>query len=90
VYEIEVSPAAERDLKKLVEHISGDDFDHIKSAINGLSLEPRPNNVRKIRGTGSAYRIRVGNYRVIYDLIEKSKVLVILHVIRRSEDTYHI
>ncbi len=87
-YRIEVAPAADRDLQKLQDRIRRQDFDRLSNAINKLSMEPRPNGVRKIEGTGTAYRIRVGDYRVVYDIYDDQKLVLILQVTRRSETTY--
>ena len=88
LYKIEVSPAAERDIQKLKDRIRRDDFERLAAAIDKLATEPRPNGVRKIEGAAPAYRIRVGDYRVVYDIYDDKKLVVILQVIRRSETTY--
>jgi len=43
---------------------------------------------RKIEGSVTAYRVRVGNYRIVYDVYDDKKLVVILQVVRRSETTY--
>jgi mRNA interferase RelE/StbE len=87
-YRIEVSLAADRDLRKLKERILKQDFDRLGKAIDKLSEDPRPHGVRKIQVPVTAYRIRVGNYRVVYDVDDVKKLVVILQVVRRSETTY--
>jgi mRNA interferase RelE/StbE len=88
VYRLEVSPAADRDLDKLKGRIRRLDFDRLRLAIGGLPSDPRPHGVRKIRGAERAYRIRVGSYRVVYEVDDDDSVIVILQVARRSETTY--
>ena len=87
-YRVEVSPAADRELQKLQERIRKQDFDRLCKAVDKLVEEPRPQGVRKIEGAVTAYRIRVGNYRVVYDVYDDKKLVVILQVVRRSETTY--
>ena len=88
MYRIEVSPAADRDLDKLKGRITGQDFERLRGAVRGLAKEPRPQGVRKIKGEDKAYRFRVGNYRVVYEIYDKDNLVLILQVARRSETTY--
>jgi len=88
VYRIEISPAADRDLEKLKGRIRMQDFERLRNAIRSLAGEPRPQEVRKIRGTEKVYRIRVGNYRVVYDVYDTDNLVLILQAARRSEITY--
>jgi len=53
-----------------------------------LGGNPRPRGVRKIRGAEKAYRIRAGNYRVVYGVYDGDNLILILQVARRSETTY--
>jgi mRNA interferase RelE/StbE len=88
MYRIEVSPAADRDISRLKGKVLWQDFERLRNAINGLALEPRPYGVRKIKGEDKAYRIRIGQYRVIYEIYDKDNLVLILQVSRRSETTY--
>ena len=88
MYRIEVAPAAERDIEKLRARIKRNDFERIQAAITNLTREPRPQGVRKIKGAERAYRIRVGRYRVVYDVYDNDNLVLILLVTRRSETTY--
>jgi mRNA interferase RelE/StbE len=88
VYRIEISPAADRDLDKLKSRIRRQDFERLRNAVSSLAEEPRPQRVRKIKGAEKAYRIRVGNYRVVYEIYDNDNLVIILQVVRRSETTY--
>jgi mRNA interferase RelE/StbE len=88
VYRLEVSPAADRDFEKLKQRIQRYDFERLRAAIRDLTHEPRPCGVRKIKGAERAYRIRAGNYRVVYEIYDKQNLVVILQVARRTETTY--
>ncbi len=88
MYKLEVSPSADRDLEKLKGRIQKQDFERLREAVRGLAEEPRPLGVRKIKGADKAYRIRVGSYRVVYEVYDKDNLVLILQVARRSETTY--
>ncbi len=88
MYRIEISPAADRDLDKLKSRIRRQDFERLRDAIGDLAGEPRPQGVRKIKGAERAYRIRVGSYRVVYEVYDNDNLVLILQVARRSETTY--
>ena len=82
-YTVEITRRAQRELTKL----PMPDFQQISEVIKGLRDNPRPKGVRKIRG--SIYRIRVGDWRIIYSVFDKDKLVIIGKVVRRSEDTYN-
>ena len=88
MYRIEVSPAADHDLEKLKSRIRRQDFERLRDAVSGLAEEPRPQGVRKIKGAEKAYRIRVGSYRVVYEVNDNDNLVLILQVARRRETTY--
>ena len=88
MYRIEVSPAAGRDLDRLKKRIQRHDFERLRIAIGSLADEPRPQGVRKIRGAERAFRIRVGSYRVVYEVYDDENLVLILQVARRTETTY--
>ena len=89
MYRLEVSPTADRDLEKLNGRIIRQDFERLRDAVRGLAEEPRPHGVRKIKGEERTYRIRVGSYRVVYEVYDNDNLVLILQVARRSETTYH-
>jgi mRNA interferase RelE/StbE len=82
-YTVELSRRAQRELAKL----QMQDFLRVSEAIKGLRHNPRPKGVRKIRG--SIHRIRAGDWRVIYAIFDKDRLVIIGKVARRSEDTYN-
>jgi mRNA interferase RelE/StbE len=88
VYKLKVSPAADRDLGRLKQKIQRQDFERLRTAIRGLANKPRPQGVRKIKGTKKAYRIREGNYRVVYEIYDDENLVLLLQIVRRTETTY--
>jgi mRNA interferase RelE/StbE len=73
-YKIEVTPRAKRDLKTLSVRAR----QRVADQIDALRNNPRPQGCRKLKGREDFYRIRVGDYRVIYQI--EDKVLLILIV----------
>lgn len=58
----------------------------IKTAIAGLAENPRPQGYIKLKGE-EAYRIRVGNYRIIYE-IDDGKITVTVVAVGHRKDIY--
>jgi mRNA interferase RelE/StbE len=85
-YSIEISPAAERDLKKLKGELLN--FNKLIKIVDNLSIEPKPIGTRKIKGFQNTYRVRLLSYRIIYDVIEKDNTVIILRILKRDESTY--
>lgn len=81
MYEVYLERAAERDLKRLLPK----DFYQIIPHIQSLAENPRPAGCRKITGSKSDWRIRIGDYRVIYEIDEKAKAVKVMRVRHRRE-----
>ena len=88
MYRVEVSPAADRDIEKLRGRIQRHSLERLRSAIRSLAENPRLYKVRKIEGAERAYRVRVGDYRVVYEMYDKERLVLIIQVARRTEATY--
>ena len=81
MYRIFLERAAERDLRRLSREI----HDRIIRAIQGLAADPRPPGCRKLTGTQNDWRIRVGDYRVVYEIDDKAQVVRVNRVRHRRE-----
>lgn len=59
----------------------------IKEKVNDLSENPRPDGVKKLQGSKkeSLYRIRVGDYRVVYTIKDSMLVVLIIEVGHRKD-----
>jgi mRNA interferase RelE/StbE len=62
--------------------------DRITLAIAGLRQVPRPPGCRKVVGSEDGFRIRVGRYRIIYEVRDKQRLVVIMKVVLRAERSY--
>ena len=83
MYDVWLERTAERDLKSLPSYV----FQNIIRRIKPLANNPRPDGCRKISGSKNDWRIRMGAYRVIYEIDEKSKAVRIMRV-RHRKDAY--
>ena len=82
-YEVRLRRAAQKELDAL----SGRDYEAIATAISALERSPRPPRVKKLADSG-LWRIRVGQYRVVYAIDDGSRLITIVRVARRRENTY--
>mgnify|MGYP005844822221 CR=1 FL=1 len=57
----------------------------IGEAVDSLSQNPRPSGVRKLREHEGLYRIRVGHYRVIYEIDDQTRSILVTRVRHRRE-----
>ena len=83
-YRVELAPAAQRDLRRLPAEAQA----RLAAPIQTLAGNPRPSGVRNLRGGELTWRIRVGPYRVVYDIHDERTLVVVLRVARRNETTY--
>ena len=76
IYLVEYTPAAARQIRKLNKTIQA----RLKSKIAMLSENPRPHGSKKLKGLENSYRIRVGDYRVIYKIHDDVLLVIIMKV----------
>ena len=82
-FDVLFAPPATKELGRL----RADDAARLRRAILSLAFEPRPQGVLRVAGT-PYLRLRVGDLRVIYLLMEAERRVVITRVAKRSEHTY--
>lgn len=80
-HRVELSPAAARQLRKL----DGDAQRRIQAVVELLAKEPRPAGARKLVGGRGEWRVRTGNYRIIYEIDDGVLVILVLAVGHRRE-----
>ena len=81
MYDILLESQAERDLKRLPPQL----FRRIAESIKVLAHEPRPPGCRKLAGSGKDYRVRVGDYRILYEILDGPREVRIYRVRHRRE-----
>jgi mRNA interferase RelE/StbE len=87
-YGVELSPASERVFRKLPPDVKG----RVRKALERLAADAaKPGRiegktVKTIHGLdGPFYRLRVGDHRIMYDVIERDRVVLILGIVHRSD-----
>jgi mRNA interferase RelE/StbE len=81
VYRVLLERAAEKDLSRLSSEIHA----RVIAAIQALANNPRPPGCRKLAGSKHDWRIRVGDYRVIYEIADAIRVVRVNRVRHRRE-----
>ena len=84
-YRVGIAPAAKREIKKLAKKAPAADFKAIVDAIDSLGANPRPDGVEKLSGAEGIYRVRRGNFRIIYQVQDGKLLVVVVKVANRKE-----
>ncbi|MCK9304260.1 MAG: type II toxin-antitoxin system RelE/ParE family toxin [Bacteroidales bacterium] len=83
-YAIEIARSVESDLRK----IPVDKHEAFFIEIENLTTNPFPESrYKKLKGTKHSYRLRVGNYRILYE-VDSSERLITIYRIRHRKDSY--
>ena len=80
-YTVELTRSARRELEQL----DGPIVRRLFRRITALAVEPCPSGCRKLQGNDALWRIRVGDYRVIYAIDDQERVIDIFAVRHRRE-----
>lgn len=68
---------------KTLEKINEPYYSNIKEAIYNLANNPRPKGYKKLKGR-DAYRIRIANYRIVYDILDDMLIVEVIKVGHRK------
>jgi len=82
-YQVILRQAAQKQLDK----VARQDYEIIAKVISALKQKPRPQGVKKLAESG-LWRIRVGQYRVVYNIDDEENLVMVVRVAKRTEDTY--
>ncbi|MBI4289686.1 MAG: type II toxin-antitoxin system RelE/ParE family toxin [Chloroflexi bacterium] len=82
-YEVRLRHVAQKGLDQLPEP----DYGNVAGTIHGLEENPRPPGVKKLADS-SLWRVRVGRYRVIYAIDDGKRLVTVVRVAKREENTY--
>lgn len=80
-WRVQIERRAERSLRRLPKPLLA----RIRSAIGGLGEDPRPHGYRKLKGFENLYRIRVGEWRVVYAIEEEMLIILIVEISPRGD-----
>lgn len=85
-YKVSIEPSAQKALGKLDRRTRV----RLIEAIGRLAADPRPPGCRKLAGPRQLYRIRAGDYRVVYQVRDKVLVVVVVRASHRSDVYRHL
>lgn len=81
IYTIKIKPTALKELDRVPFHIS----ERAINAINILQLNPRPSGCKKLARETNLWRLRVGDYRIIYEINDFQKLIKVRRILHRKE-----
>ncbi|NDJ22323.1 type II toxin-antitoxin system RelE/ParE family toxin [Nostoc sp. B(2019)] len=82
-YQVELAPAAVKQIKKLPSDIQ----QRVVTKLEELAANPRPDGVVKLEGSDNFYRVRLNNYRIVYQ-IQDDLLLVTVVKVKHRRDVY--
>jgi len=82
-YRVEIARTAAKDLRG----IDRKWIPRIVAAIETLESDPRPTGCKKLEGSDHTYRLRIGDYRVIYDIHDATLIVLVVRI-RHLRDVY--
>ena len=80
-YALDIKPSARKEL----ENVSNTLIARLARKIDGLAADPRPSGCRKLHGYKDLWRIRVGDYRVVYIIDDGRKMVSVTRVAHRRD-----
>jgi len=80
-YEVEFEPQVAKELRDMQRA----DLRRVMERVKGLADDPRPQGCEKLAGMADAWRIRSGNYRVVYTVDDRAQVVTVTRVGHRRE-----
>jgi mRNA interferase RelE/StbE len=81
IYSVSLRPGAERQRRKL----SGEVRNRIIQVLLSLEQNPRPPGVVKLSGRENQWRLRVGDYRILYEIDDEAKLVTVLRIAHRRQ-----
>jgi mRNA interferase RelE/StbE len=80
-WQIVLKPSAKRELARLPVVLT----ERIERTIDALAADPRPPGVKKMQGAANLWRVRVGDYRIVYEIHDRKIVIVVLRIAHRKD-----
>ena len=80
-YRVEFAASAAREFRALPANVKR----RVTAAVDSLRTTQRPAGVRKLTGSDRLYRIRVGHYRIVYEINDKANLVRVTRVRHRRE-----
>ena len=81
-YKLQIKESAAKELESLG---TKKDREKIVARINALAMDPRPSGSERLAGEENKYRVRQGNYRIVYSIDDRNRVVVITKIGDRKQ-----
>lgn len=82
-FKVQLKPAAQKDFRKIPQKV----LSRLLEAIEGLAENPFPSQTIKLANADRLYRLRIGDYRVIYE-VEPDASTITVHYVRHRREVY--
>jgi len=83
LYQIEFAESAAKEFRALPNQVK----QRVSQSIDALAQNPRPDGVRKLQAATDRYRVRVSQYRVVYEINDRARLVRIIRI-RHRRDVY--
>ena len=80
-YAITLADSARKELRSFPSHV----VERVFPKLRELATNPRPSGCKKLHGEQNSWRIRVGDYRIVYSIDDEQKLVDVVHIARRKE-----
>lgn len=81
MYDIQITPAARKQLDKIDNQMQR----RLQPKIDELAIEPRPRGVKKLVGEDNLYRVRVGDFRILYTIEDDRLIVLVVKIADRKQ-----
>jgi mRNA interferase RelE/StbE len=75
----------ERPAQRALDGVRGALYERLLAALRCLATSPRPRGVKKLHGVADLYRIRVGEWRIVYAIRDRELVVLVLRIAHRRD-----
>jgi len=83
-WNLQITGPAQKEFRKL----PAKDQARVKEALLAMQQDPFSGDIKRLKGQAAAWRRRVGNYRIVYDLHVEEHLIVVAGILRRTSTTY--
>jgi mRNA interferase RelE/StbE len=81
---LELTGPAQKDFRRL----PASDQARVRRALLAMQENPFQGDIKRLKGQSTAWRRRLGSYRIIYDLYFEQRLIVVAGILRRTSTTY--
>jgi len=83
-WNLQIAGPAQKDLQRLPKR----DQRRVRIALVSMQADPFLGDIKRLKGQQTAWRRRVGDYRIVYDLYSEQGLIIVSGILRRTSTTY--